>query len=312
MKRVRAFAPASSGNVIAGFDTLGAALAPVDGEAWGDVVEVREAGSRSLVVEGVDAGSLPLDEPNLVWRALDAWQAERREALPPLAIRLVKGLPVGSGLGSSSASIVGVLRAANALLGASSDDAVLLEAAARAEAGTAGGRHLDNVAPALLGGLRLVAADGKAHALPWFEELRFVVASPALRLETRAARAVLPSALGLGDVVAHARGLATFVHALHAGDRDALRTALADHVAEAPRLPLIPGAADALAAARASGAWGASLSGAGPALLALAAAPEADAVGAAMRDTWRAAGIAATTRVCVLDRRGARVLEEGA
>ncbi|MBK7368828.1 MAG: homoserine kinase [Candidatus Eisenbacteria bacterium] len=309
---VRAFAPASTGNVIAGFDTLGAALAPADGERWGDVVTVTESDRDTLECSGLDADALPSSADNLVWRALDAWCARTRRERPPLAIALVKGLPVGSGVGSSSASIAAVLRAAHALLGDGEDDRVLLEAAGDAESGAAGARHLDNVAPALLGGLRFVGPDGRAELLPWFDELRFVVASPALRLETRRARAVLPAAVALGDAVEHARALGAFVHALHTGNREWLRAALRDRIAEPHRLALVPGAADLRDAALAAGAWGCSFSGAGPAMLAIAAAPDVAAVSAAMARAWESHGVACVTRECLLDRFGARVLGEGA
>lgn len=308
----RAFAPASSGNVIAGFDTLGAALAPADGERWGDVVTLSESTQDTLECSGVDAGALPTAADNLVWRALEAWRVRTGRERPPLAIALTKGLPVGSGVGSSSASIAAVLRAVQGLLGGVEDDRVLLEAAGDAESGAAGARHLDNVAPALLGGLRIIGPDGRAERLPWFDELRFVVASPALRLETRRARAVLPQAVPLVDAVEHARALGAFVHALHTGDRAWLRAALRDRIAEPHRLGLVPGAAEVRDAALAEGAWGCSFSGAGPAMLAIAAAPDVAAVSAAMSRAWESQGIASVTRECLLDRFGARLLAEGA
>lgn len=311
MKRVRAFAPASSGNVIAGFDTLGAALAPADGERWGDVVTVSEAAADALTCSGVDAHALPDSKDNLVWRALDAWCDRTGRERPPLSIALEKGLPVGSGVGSSSASIAAVLRAAHALLGGD-DDRVLLEAAGDAESGAAGVRHLDNVAPALLGGLRLVGPDGRAERLPWFDELRFVVASPELRLETRVARAVLPADVPLADAVEHARALASFVHALHAGDREWVSVSLRDRIAEPRRLALVRGAAAVRAAALEAGAWGCSFSGAGPAMLAIAPTSGVSVVSGAMTAAWRAEGVECAVRECVLDRFGARVLEEEA
>jgi homoserine kinase len=310
MKTVRAFGPASCGNVIAGFDTLGAALAPVSGERWGDFVEVAPAGTRSLDCDGPFAHQLPQGADNLVWRAADALARRAGPELPPFRVRLTKGLPVGSGVGSSSASIVALLRALDAALELSLGDDVLLAAAGDAEGGASGARHLDNVAPALLGGLRLVHADGSATALPFFDELRFVIASPALLLETRAARAVLPAAIPLPEAVLHAQRLATLVHSLHCGDRERFRGALLDGIAEPHRAALVPGFAAVQRAARDAGAWGCSFSGAGPAMLALAPAGASAGVGEAMTRAWGEAGVRAEARECVLDRRGARVVED--
>ncbi len=393
MRTIKAYGPAGLGNLAAGFDTLGAALAPVaqagpagraggagvagddglgivgvgldspgvalplvaqdeaagraggtgvpgdrgvfgdDGEPriggisgdagvvaggggllWGDVVEVteQEAGAGiSLTCDGPFAHMLPADpRDNLAMGACAAFARRWGRDLPACHVRLHKGLPVGSGLGSSSATIVAVLRALNALTGEPLGDALLLEAAAEAEAGPAGGLILDNVAASLLGGLQLVDAAGGAHRLPFPAELRFVLASPELTLTTRAARSVLPAAVPLALAVAHAQNLAALVHALHGGDRALLRACLGDRLAEPSRAPLIPGFHQVQAAALAAGAWGCSLSGAGPAMFALAETAAAPAIGAAMEQAWAAAGVPARITVCVLDHVGARVLED--
>ncbi len=307
---VAVFAPASIGNLAAGFDVLGAAVAPVDGEPWGDVVEARLAAADSLAVIGPYADRLPADpRENLVWRAREAAARQLGAALPPLALVLHKGLPVASGLGSSAASAVAAVVAIDELLGARLGPERRLAAAAEAEGFASGASHLDNVAPILAGGVCLVAPGERVRELPWPDALRFVVVSPELELPTRAARAVLPREVPLPLAVAHAQNLAALVHALHADDRDLLAATLRDLLAEPYRAPLVPGFAAVQAAALAAGALGCSLSGAGPAVFAVAAAADAERVAAAAVAAWRAAGVASRARVCALDRRGARRLE---
>jgi homoserine kinase len=314
VRRVVAYGPACVGNVAAGFDVLGAAMAPLDGGLWGDRVEVREAAAFSLTCSGPFAHLLPCNpEDNLAWKACEAFARRLGRALPPLALRLEKGLPVASGLGSSSATVVATLRALDAFLGhplaPPEEDAVLLAAAGEAEAHAAGSAHLDNVAPALLGGLRLVSADGRAHALPFPPELRFVLISPELTLSTRAARAALPRQVPLQLAVAHAQNLASLVHALHTADLGLLQACLRDLLAEPHRAGLVPGFRAVQAAAMERGALGCSLSGSGPAAFAVAEHGLADEIGAAMGRAWAAAGIAARIVHCNLDHQGARVLE---
>ncbi len=319
MKAVRAYGPASVGNVAAGFDVLGAAVAPAGGGLWGDVVAVRQlvglAGPRpevTLVCDGPFAHLLPADPAdNLAIKACAAFARRLGRRLPHLELRLTKGLPVGSGLGSSSATVVAVIRGLDALLGRPLDEAGLLAAAGEAEAHAAGAAHLDNVAAALLGGLRLVDPGGRARPLPFPEELRIVLAVPALTLPTRVARAALPAAVPLGLAAAHAQNLAALVHALYAGDRGLLRGCLRDLLAEPHRAGLVPGFREVQAAALAAGAWGCSFSGAGPAVFAVAEAGAAAAVGEAMRQAWAGARVVARIEVCVLDRRGARLLDGG-
>jgi homoserine kinase len=301
---IRAFAPASIGNVAAGFDVLGAAIAPCDGTLLGDIVEVEASEIASFSTDGPYAHRLPANpELNLVTHVAALYSELR--PLPPLRIVLHKVLPVNSGLGSSSASIVAALVACESV-GGRLGDAERLALVGRAEGRFSGAPHLDNVAPALLGGLRLVA-DAGVPSLPWPDDLRFIVVHPHLELSTAVSRQALPREFALHRTVEFAGNLAVLVHALHAGDRDALRRALRDPLAEPHRAPLVLGFSEAKQAALGAGALGASLSGSGPSVFAVAEAPLADAVLHAMKRGFSSAGVRSDGWVCALDA-GARVL----
>lgn len=57
---VKAYAPASIGNVSVGFDILGAALTPVDGTPLGDTVTIEDSDTEfSLVQTGSFVSKLP-------------------------------------------------------------------------------------------------------------------------------------------------------------------------------------------------------------------------------------------------------------
>jgi homoserine kinase len=308
---VRAFAPAGIGNFAAGFDILGAAVAPVDGSLWGDVVEITHAESGSFTCTGPYADRLPADPAdNLVVRVLGFFAEAAGVALPPLAVTLCKGLPVRSGLGSSAASAVAAVVAIDAWCGGRLDTAGLLEVAGRAESLASGALHLDNVAPLLLGGLLLVTPESLPRRLPFPPGLAVIVASPELELATVEARRALPKDVSLGLTVAFSQNLAAFVHALHTGDRPLLRETLRDLLAEPWRAGLVRGFREAQQAALAAGALGASLSGAGPAVFAVAEEGDAPDVAFALENGFAAAGVVATARVCRIDERGARVLDE--
>jgi homoserine kinase len=307
--RLRAFAPAGIGNFAAGFDVLGAAVAPLDGSLWGDVVEISEASAPSFVCRGPYAGRLPADPAeNLVVRTLGFFEEALGAPLPPLAIELHKGLPVKSGLGSSAASVVATATALNAWAAGALDDTALLEVVGRAESLASGALHLDNVAPLLLGGLLLVPPESLPRRLPFPADLTVVVASPDLELATLESRRALPKDVSLGLAVLHAQNLAAFVHALHAGDRPLLQETLRDLLAEPWRAPLVPGFREAQHGALAAGALGASLSGAGPAVFAVAEQDDAPQVAAALEAGFQTAGIQATARICRIDEQGARLL----
>jgi homoserine kinase len=309
MKRIQAYAPASIGNVAAGFDVLGAALAPLDGAFFGDRVTLTEAAAPAFTVDGPYAHRLPADPAqNLVLRAQAIFE-ETFGPLPAFAVHLHKALPVNSGLGSSAASIVAALAAFNAWVGEPFGPGELLAFAGRAEGSVSGAVHYDNVAPSLLGGLRLIVPGGKARALPFPSGLAFVVLRPALELSTRDARAALPAAIPLAEAVAYAGNLAAFVQALHAQDSALLGASFRDLLAEPYRAGLVTGFRAVQAAALEQGALGCSLSGSGPAVFAVAEeGAEAEAVAGAMVAAFQAAGVASEAVLCGLDAQGARLL----
>jgi len=172
------------------------------------------------------------------------------------------------------------------------------------------GRHLDNLAPSLLGGICLVRSldpiDVIRLAVP--EGLYIVLAHPAQRLRTAEARAVLPAVVDRATALHQAAQVGAIVAALASGDLALLGRAIDDRIAEPVRAPLIPGFRAAKAAALTAGALGASISGAGPTTFALAGDLAcAQAVAAAMEAAFASQAITSSVRVCEVDRVGARV-----
>jgi homoserine kinase len=307
MSPVALFAPASIGNFAAGFDVLGMAIRSLEGDDLGDVVEAEAAASDELRLVGAFAHRLACSpEENLVSRARRAFAERLGEPLPPVRLTLHKQLPIASGLGSSAASAVAAAVALNHFLGQPLDDDALLAVSGEAEGATAGFPHLDNVAPSLLGGLRLICTDGRARRLPFPAALRLVLFLPELALPTREARAALPREVPLATAVQHAGNLASLLDALHRGDLGLLAAALHDPLAEPFRERLVPGLAQVRDATRSAGALGCALSGAGPAVFAAAEPAHAEAVAEAGRRAWQDAGVRCQARLCALDPEGAR------
>ena len=287
---VRAFAPGSLSNLGSGFDVLGLAI-----QGPGDTVVARlagEPGVRIARIEG-DGGALP-HEAERNTAGIAALATLRRAGMESVGVELEvhKGLPLGSGLGSSAASAAAAAYAVNLLLGAPLRKNELVEPCIEAEAAVSG-RHADNVAPALLGGLILVRSLEPLHLirLPVPEGLRVVVVTPAFELPTKQARAVLPATVPLQTMVRNSANLATLVVACFSGDLGLFSSGVADEVVTPARAALIPGCDAVLAAARAAGALASSISGAGPSLFALCHSPRsAEAIAAAMVAAFREAG----------------------
>jgi homoserine kinase len=276
VEQLKVFAPASTGNLSVGFDALGLALAPVDGSLLGDVVSLSNSNARDwrLEVSGPFATALPEDpEENVVMTCCRRFEATARnymDDISPLDVALDKRLPVGSGLGSSASSIVATLVALNQWHGRPLNRPQLLSLMAEAEGGISGAVHLDNIAPSLLGGLRLcMPGSAQQEGLPWPAGWQIVIAWPGSRLDTRAARLVLPEKLKLETVVAHGAQFARFVHALHAGDTRTAASCIHDLIAEPYRERLLPGFAEARDALPGLGALAVGISGSGPTIFSI-------------------------------------------
>lgn len=268
---MKVFAPASTGNVSVGFDSLGLALQSLDGEEFGDVIELRSGSQDDWVLEvtGPFADALPPDpESNIVMascRRFERLVRAQGKEIETLQVRLDKRLPVGSGLGSSASSIVAALVALNRYFGSPLSRLELLELMARMEGEISGDVHLDNIAPSLLGGLRLCMPDGHGqYALPWPGGWHVVVAWPGTRMETKAARNLLPDRLRRETAVAHGANFARFVHELYSGDPRDAASCLVDLIAEPWRKDLIPGFDRARTAIMQMGALAFGISGSGP------------------------------------------------
>ena len=287
---VRAFAPAGVGNIGVGFDLLGHSF---DGPR--DVASVRRIEQpvvRIAAITGEAAGkdSIPLlTERNTAGGALASF-VDGLGLDFGFELALEKGIPVGAGLGGSAASCVAALVAANALLDNPLSREALYPFAIDGEAISSHSRQGDNVAPMLLGGVVLATAE-RMITLEVPDWLHCVVVHPDQVLETRLAREVLGAPYPLATVVRHGAHLALFLTGLQRGDPQLIREGLHDVLAEPRRAPLVPGFAQAKAAALDHGALGSSLSGAGPSVFAwFASKAEAEAAAPAMRAAFAAAG----------------------
>lgn len=308
----RYYAPASTGNFSVGFDLLGAAFEPVNGELFGDVLDIcAEQAELSLDIVGRYVHQLPANSTdNLVLSCFYAFEQKLGRTLPRLALRLHKNLPVGSGLGSSACSIVVACYAFNDYFGKPLSEAELLQLMAQAEGGVSGSVHYDNVAPSYLGGLQLMLPQSPhiCRTLPWFEHWRVVLSYPGTVLSTKAARAVLPQQLSLPHSIAFAGMLSRFISALYAGDEADAGAALQDLVAEPARTPLIPELPSIRAALMAEGVLHVGISGAGPTLFALCSNEAQAQLAADYLSRHYEKNQDATTQICRLSLAGARTL----
>lgn len=301
---VTAFAPGSASNLGPGFDCLGVALS-----GGGDRVTARRTTTGGVIVASVSDPRVPV-EASRNTAAIAASSVLRRSRVDGgMELTIDKGLPLAGGLGGSAASAVAGAVAADALLGSRLGKEALLEAALEAESVVAG-RHADNIAPSLFGGLVLILGLEPLRLVHCrvHESLAFVVATPGYGVETAQARSVLPREISRGDGIAQAARLGGLLLALERGDGDLLRAAMEDRIAEPARAKLYPGYEDARTAAFAAGAVGVAVSGAGPTLVSVCPRGREGDVSRAVVDAYGRHGFAAEARAAEVDVAGARVV----
>jgi homoserine kinase len=235
--------PASSANLGAGYDVLAAAISP------SLELEVEETGEFFV---HCDVPGVPADRSNLCVRAF--------EALHPadnVAFQIRSEIPPAAGLGSSAAAIVAGLSAADHLYEL---DAPLFELARELEG------HPDNVAAALYGGFVICQGDEPARFDPP-PGLEAVLALPPEPVPTAEARALMPAEVPLQDAVANVASVALLVLGLANDDFSLIARGLGDSLHQPRRRPLYPRSMELVERAPDLGAVGATISGAGPAVL---------------------------------------------
>jgi homoserine kinase len=310
LARVRAFAPGGIGNLGPGLDILGCAVT-----GPGDTVDAERTNVAGVRLADAGHPDLPRDAArHTATIAASEVLRSTGQAHIGIVVRVRKGLPLSGGQGGSAASAIAGAVAANAIVGFPLGTNELLRAALVAEERVAG-RHLDNLAPALVGGIVLVKSlDPIAiHRFPVPESLRVVLVHPDMQLRTADARAVLPQTIDRATALHQAAAVATMVTAFATGNLSMLRGAIEDRIAEPARSALLPGFTRAKEAALSAGALGASIAGGGPSAFAMTDGDDiAEQVLAAMVDAYAADDISATGRVARIDDRGARLtLEDG-
>jgi homoserine kinase len=275
--------PCSTSNLGAGFDCIGLAFdtyLDAGFQPGTDDLSIRRAGTlREL--DAADADD----------RLVLAFRAElRRRGVEHIGGTLLatSAIPVSRGLGSSAAATVAGIALATAACGDTLDRDAALASAVRMEG------HPDNAAPALFGGLVGIAVSERgvpyAMPLPLSPDVTFVFAAPNVPVSTARARAALPQHVPHTAAVRNLGRMAALLYGLAHADATAIGIGFTDELHVPYRLPLIPGAAPALKAALAAGAWGATISGSGSGVIAACAPDTAGRVADALRGTFAQSG----------------------
>jgi len=259
--RLRLRMPATSANLGPGFDAVAVAL------DFYLEIEAEPAGEFSIVATGRDWERCARMKDNLILGVYSRLLESEGQPVVPLAIRMVNGIPLGMGCGSSAAGRLAAIALAVHFGHLAWSDERVIDEASLLEG------HPDNVAACWLGGLVVAACEDArvrvARVIPP-AEWRAIVALPGEPLSTTKARAVLPGSYSRGDTVDNIQSAAMLGLAFAQGRADLLRIAMRDRIHQPYRAPICPLLPPLLGLAGKHGIVGAALSGAGPAVLAIA------------------------------------------
>lgn len=265
----RVSVPCSTSNLGPGFDCLGLALEreiSVSVRPRSDAVADRSA-LRLATAAGTLAEPGALTGEERIVRAATAFARNAGKPLPAADLHAISNIPVARGLGSSGSATVAGLAIAARLLGLEPSMDLLFRLGCELEG------HPDNIGPALMGGcvIAMPAPDGNVS---WFQtrvhpDLQIVVAVPPTRVETGAARSVLPKTVTFETARDQARRLAQLIHGIETGSKKYIQTGIIDHLHTPYRAPLIPGCDRVMRAAVDAGAFAAAISGSGSSIIAI-------------------------------------------
>ncbi|XP_020240542.1 homoserine kinase [Cajanus cajan] len=311
---VKAFAPATVANLGPGFDFLGCA---VDG--LGDIVSVKvdpQVHPGEISIHEITGQAPNKLSTNPLWNCAGIAAIEVMKMLSirsvGLSLSLHKGLPLGSGLGSSAASAAAAAVAVNEMFGNKLGVEELVLASLKSEEKVSG-YHADNVGPSIMGGFVLIRSYEPLELIslkfPAEKELYFVLVTPEFEAPTKKMRAALPGEIGMPHHVWNCSQAGALVAAVLQGDVAGLGKALSsDKIVEPRRAPLIPGMEAVKRAALSAGAFGCTISGAGPTAVAVIDDQQTGhAIAKHMIDAFLHHGhLKASAKVLQLDRLGAR------
>ncbi len=293
--------PATSANLGPGYDAVGLAL------SLSMRISLDRAPAPKVEVHGTGADLIPSTPEHPAYRAALFVADEVGE--PDIHFHLVQenDIPPARGLGGSAAALVGGAVAANDLLGRSMAAPDLLNLVCELDG------HPDNAAPALLGGLVIgtLTPEGVQAVRLEPKDLKAVVAVPDFAVSTTAARRALPEQVPHRDAVFNVGRSGLLLGALATGEYDLLRVAMQDKLHQPYRSHLIPGLEDVIDAAHENGAYGASLSGSGPTVIAFAPEEHAKDISDAMQAAFEKQRVETKAWVLDVDLSGARVEPQG-
>ncbi len=257
-------APSSTANLGPGFDVFGLAV-----DAFFDEVTLTKKKSGiSIVTED----NIPTNPDNNTAGLVVKNMIKKFKIKDGIEIKIKKGVPAGFGMGSSAASAAATVIAFDKMYELKLDENTLVEFAGSGEKASAGSVHYDNVAASVLGGFVIVRTNPlNVIKIKPPMNLRMCIAVPKLEVpkkKTKVSRGVIPKKISLVDSIANLSNAAAIVVGFMKKDPKLIGDSIKDVIVEPARQHMIPGFVRVKENALKAGAFGVTISGAGPSVIA--------------------------------------------
>jgi homoserine kinase len=277
MDSCKAIAPSSTANLGPGFDTFGLAL-----DLFSDEIRItkKENQNKKITISTIkqeeeeEERKIPTDNKQNSAALVIHKMMEQFKINDNIDIEIIKGVPPGYGLGSSAASSVAAAYAFNQIYNLKIESSELINYAAEGERASAGIKHYDNVASAMLGGFIIVRTNPRLEFIKFEppKDLYFVVGIPRIpvpKKKTEVSRSLLPLDSPLQNIITNISNASTIVAGFAYKDVEMIAKGIEDKIVEPARKKMIPGFDNVKEKAINAGALGFTISGAGPSIISI-------------------------------------------
>ena len=295
VSKITVRAPSSTANLGPGFDTFGLAI-----DAFYDEVTLTKTKKGITIVTD---DNIPTNPENNTAGLVVKNMKKKLKIKNGVEIQIKKGIPAGFGMGSSAGSAAATAVAFGKLFKIKLNSNQLVEFAGFGEKASAGTIHYDNVAASVLGGfvivktnpLNVISIDPPAN-------LRMCVAVPKIdvpKKKTKVSRGVIPEKVKLTDAVLNLSNASAIVAGFIKKDPELIGNSIKDVIVEPARQHMIPGYEKVKQNALKAGAYGVTISGAGPSVIAFSKNSfDLKKISTAMAKGFKTANIECQTIVC--------------
>jgi homoserine kinase len=288
-------APSSTANLGPGFDTFGLAI-----DAFYDEITLTKTKKGITIVTD---DNIPTNPENNTAGLVVKNMKKKLKIKSGVEIQIKKGIPAGFGMGSSAGSAAATAVAFGKLFKIKLNSNQLVEFAGFGEKASAGTIHYDNVAASVLGGFVIVKTNPlNVISIDPPTNLRMCVAVPKIdvpKKKTKVSRGVIPKKVKLTDAVLNLSNASAIVAGFIKKDPELIGNSIKDVIVEPARQHMIPGYEKVKQNALKAGAYGVTISGAGPSVIAFSKNSfDLKKISTAMAKGFKTANIECQTIIC--------------